>query len=246
MDGKLQTTSVVDAVEDGLRQRILTGAEEPGATVTEVAVAEHFRVGRPTAKAAVDRLVTDGLLVRDGRRGCVVPTVGPADITDLYESRLLVESFVHSRLAGRRTAPAAAQLANAGLRHAATVGDATLVVSADVEFHLALVRADGSPRLRRMHSTLMAEAHFCMARVQANQLLRAEVIADEHAEILRLIDAGDVEGAAAATAAHLHQARDKLLASMTATAPADTTTPWHAAESDLDSANHISELLSRI
>ena len=212
--GKLQTRSVVDAVEEGLRLRILTGAEEPGGTVTEVAVAEFFRVGRPTAKAAVDRLVASGLLVRDGRRGCTVPMIEADDVTDLYASRLLVEQFVHARLARRRTTPSAAHLANASLRHAAGIGDATLVVSSDVEFHLALVEADGSPRLRRMHATLMAEAHFSMARVQANQLLRADVIAEEHAEILRLVDAGDADGAAEATAAHLHRARDKLLASM--------------------------------
>jgi DNA-binding GntR family transcriptional regulator len=214
MAGQLETKSVVDAVEDGLRRRILTGAEPPGSTITEVAVAEHFGVGRPTAKAAVDRLVGHGLLVRDSRRGCTVPTLGPDDITDLYESRLLVEQAVHARLARHATSPPAAHLANAGLRHAAGIGDATLVVSSDVEFHLALVQADGSPRLRRMHSTLMAEAHFCMARVQANHLLRADVIAEEHSEILRLIDEGDVEAVASATAFHLRHARDKLLASL--------------------------------
>lgn len=215
MDRRLQTKSIVDAVEDGLRHRILVGEERPGGTVTEVAVAEIFGVGRPTAKAAVDRLVADGLLVRDGRRGCLVPTLGPADITDLYDTRLLLEKEAHARLAERRTSPGAAHLANANLRHAAGVGDATLVVASDVEFHLALVRADGSPRLQRMHTALMAEAHFCMARVQANQLLRADVIAEEHSEILRLIDAGDPESVGDATAFHLHHARDKLLATTT-------------------------------
>jgi DNA-binding GntR family transcriptional regulator len=216
VSAKLQTTTIVDAVEDGLRRRILAGTELPGGTVTELAVAELFGVGRPTAKAAVDRLVADGLLIRDGRRGCTVPTLGRDDIVDLYESRLLVEQAVHSRLAGRSSAPTTAHLANASLRHAAGIGDATRVVAADVDFHLALVEADGSPRLRRMHSTLMAEAHFFMTQVQANQLLRADVIAEEHEKILDLIASGDVEAVVAATAFHLHHARDKLLASLSA------------------------------
>ncbi|QSE89801.1 GntR family transcriptional regulator [Rhodococcus pseudokoreensis] len=213
MESNLRTRSVADAVEEALRERILTGREEPGGVVTEVGVAERFGVGRPTAKAAVDRLVTDGLLIRDGRRGCMVPVLSAVDLADLYDSRLLVEQFVHARLASRASVPTAATVANATLQHAAIIGDAALVVSADVDFHLALVEADGSPRLQRMHSTLMAEAHFCMARVQANQLLSADIIAAEHSEILRLIAAGDVQGVQDATAAHLNNARDKLLAS---------------------------------
>ncbi|MEU6647334.1 GntR family transcriptional regulator [Saccharomonospora sp. NPDC046836] len=208
----LQTKSVVDAVEEALRHRILVGDEPPGEVVTEIAVASRFRVGRPTAKAAVDRLVADGLLVREGRRGSVVPTVGPDDIVDLYDSRCVIERFAHARLAERAYVPSEATLANVSLRHAASVEDAALAIASDVALHRALVVADGSPRLQRMHSSLLAEAHVCMARVQANQLLRADVIADEHDEILRCIGAGDVAGAALATDRHLTHARDKLRA----------------------------------
>ncbi|MEQ3553226.1 GntR family transcriptional regulator [Pseudonocardia nematodicida] len=210
MAEQLRTTSVVDAVEEAVRHRILMGEDAPGATVTEVAVASRFGVGRPTAKAAVDRLVADGLLVRDGRRGSVVAEMGPDDVADLYDSRLVIERHVHGRLADAAHVPADATLANTALRHGATLSDAALVVASDVDFHRALIVADGSSRLQRMHSALMAEAHVCMARVQANQLLRAEVIADEHDTILRRIGAGDRPGAEAATELHLRHARDKL------------------------------------
>lgn len=210
----LRTRSVVDAVEEALRHRILTGAEPAGATVTEVGVAARFAVGRPTAKAAVDRLVGDGLLVRDGRRGSVVPMVGPEDITDLYDARLLLERHAHVRLARAATVPLDATLANTALRQASEVGDALRVVAADVEFHRVLVAVDGSPRLRRMHSGLLAEAHVCMARVQAKQLIGAGAIADEHEAILDRLAAGDPDGAAAATERHLLRACDELLASM--------------------------------
>ena len=214
MPEPLHTRSIVDAVEDGLRREILTGAVEPGSAVTELGIAGLFGVGRPTAKAAIDRVAADGLLTRDGRRSYSVPTIGLEDVADLYQSRLMIESGANSVLAQRREVPAAARLANAGLRHAAALGDAPRVVAADVEFHLTLVRTVGSQRLVRMHSSLMAEAHFTMARVQTNQLLRADVIADEHDEILERIEDGDGVAAVATTRAHLLHARDKLLATM--------------------------------
>lgn len=78
-------------------------------------------------------------------------------------------------------------------------------------FHQSLVQAYGNSRVERMHAMLMREAHLCMARVQAAQLLRAEVIADEHATILQAITRGDAPEAERLTEYHLSHAREKLL-----------------------------------
>jgi Transcriptional regulators len=215
----LHTRSVVDAVEEALRNRILVGDEPPGAVVTEVGVAARFGVGRPTAKAAIDRLVADGLLIRNGRRGSVVARMGPDDLADLYDSRLLIERHAHVRLAAAGTVPAEAAIANAALRQAVALGDALRVVTEDIRFHRVLVEACGSPRLRRMHAALLSEVHVCMARVQARQLIAADTIADEHDEILRCLAAADPDGAAAATDAHLTRARDALIAAAREDAP---------------------------
>ena len=222
MHGKLRTKSVVDAVEEALRDRILAGEEKPGEIVTEVAVAARFGVGRPTAKAAVDRLAADGLLVKAGRRGTLVPVIGPEDVADIFGTRLLIEQAAHTRLAEQGMEPKDASVANVTLRHAATMSDAGRVIAADVEFHRALVEAAGSPRLRRIHASLMAETHVCMARARDWQLQSADVMADEHDEILRRIGAKDVDGTVAATVAHLQQARDKILESLARTQPETT------------------------
>ncbi|WP_156253650.1 GntR family transcriptional regulator [Pseudactinotalea terrae] len=213
-DHELQTRSVVDAVEEELRNQLLRGEVDAGDGVTEVGVAARFKIGRPTAKAALDRLVNDGILTRNGRRGLIVRVLSAHDIGELYESRIVLESHVASSLATRRDVPETATLQNDLLRLAATRNDASVVVASDVQLHHALVRAHGNERISKMHSTLMAEAHLCMARVQARQLLRAEQIADEHATILSAIAAGDPESARNLTRAHLERARDKLLATM--------------------------------
>lgn len=213
-DHELRTRSVVDAVEDELRDQLLRGEVDAGDGVTEVGVAARFKIGRPTAKAALDRLVNDGILIRNGRRGLIVRVLSDHDIAELYESRIVLESYVAAVLAAQQHLPESATLQNDLLRLAANRNDASVVVASDVQLHHALVQAHGNGRMTRMHSTLMAEAHLCMARVQARQLLRAEQIADEHATILDAIAAGDATAASDLTRDHLERARDKLLATM--------------------------------
>lgn len=213
-DHELDIRSVVDAVEEELRNQLLRGEVDAGDGVTEVGVAAQFKIGRPTAKAALDRLVNDGILTRNGRRGLIVRVLSAHDVGELYESRIVLESHVAVSLATRRDLPETATLQNDLLRLAATRNDASVVVASDVQLHRALVRAHGNERMAKMHSMLMAEAHLCMARVQARQLLRAEQIADEHATILDAIAAGDPGAADTLTREHLERARDKLLATM--------------------------------
>src|SRR5690606_4092675 len=213
-DHELRTRSVVDAVEEELRNQLLRGEVDAGDVITEVGVAAQFGIGRPTAKAALDRLVNDGILVRNGRRGLIVRVLSARDIGELYESRIVLESHVAASLATRKDLPEAATLQNDLLRLAAARNDASVVVASDVQLHQALVHAHSNERMTRMHATLMAEAHLCMARVQARQLLRAEQIADEHATILDAIASGDADAARTLTREHLERARDKLLTTM--------------------------------
>ncbi|WP_432543730.1 GntR family transcriptional regulator [Kineococcus sp. SYSU DK002] len=210
----LATRSLSDAVQAALREWIVTEGAGTGDLVTEVGVAARFGVARPTARVAVERLLAEGLLVRDGRRGARVPVLSADDVHDLYASRVLLERDAHARLSTDRTVPAAAVAANTRLRTHAGAGEAAGVAAADVEFHRRLVTATGSRRLDRMHELLMAEAHLCMGQVQHRHLLTGTVIADEHQGILEAISAGDARLAAERTTDHLLAARDKLLVAL--------------------------------
>ena len=56
----LRTTSLPDTVYAALRENIVTPRVEPGSLVTETAIAVEFGVARPMAKAALERLVSEG------------------------------------------------------------------------------------------------------------------------------------------------------------------------------------------
>ena len=93
----------------------------------------------------------------------------------------------------------------------------TGLVEYDIEFHRALIAASRSPRIQRLHDLVIGEAHLCMAQVQMRHLLDPQVIADEHKRILAMIEARDVDRAAAEMDAHLSRARNTLLPSRHAT-----------------------------
>ena len=209
----LETRSVVDALRSEMQVQILRGSIPAGTALPELSVAQMFDVARPTAKAAIDRLVHDGLLRRMRNKTARVPLLSAADVADLYLSRAVIEIAVARLLAERGDVPSGA--ARALERFRAAIGDSDKVaelVKSDIEFHCALVAATGSARLRRLHELVIGETHLCLAQVQLHHLLHPQVIADEHARILAMIEARDADQATAEMDAHISRARTKLVA----------------------------------
>lgn len=211
MTENLVVPSLVDAVYAAARDRILTGDLAAGTRLTEKDVAETYDVARPTAKAALERLVSSGLLRRTNNKTARVPSMTATDIADLYYSRGFLEREVMLALAKRKRVPQAALDAMERIRHAIDDPSLTRLVQADVAFHQALVDSLESPRLSRMYASIMGEAHLCMAQVQAHRLLHPTIIASEHEGIMTAIKAGNGRLAVRRINAHLERARSQLL-----------------------------------
>jgi DNA-binding GntR family transcriptional regulator len=208
----LETKSIVDALRSEMQSQILKGTIPPGTALTEVLVAQMFEVARPTAKAAIEQLVQNGLLRRTRHKTARVPLLNANDVTDLYLSRAVVERAAVRVLAERRQPPIGAIRALDRLRMAIASGANVLdLVESDVAFHRELVAATESPRLGRIHDLVIGETHLCMAQVQVHHLLHPDVIADEHARILAMIGTGDPECATAEIDSHISHSRDRLL-----------------------------------
>ena len=209
----LETRSVIDALRSEMQGRILRGAIPAGMALAEETVAEMFDVARPTAKAAIEQLVGVGLLRRMRNKSARVPVLSADDVADLYLSRAIVESAAARILAEQGKVPNNAAVALERFRNAMARGDSiTDLVEGDIGFHRALVAATGSPRLRRLHDLVIGEAHLCMAQVQVHRLLDNQLVIDEHARILAMIEAGDMDRAAHEMNAHVSRARNQLLA----------------------------------
>jgi DNA-binding GntR family transcriptional regulator len=208
----LEVPSLVDAVQQAMRVRILDGRISPGVAVTEVSVANEFSVARTTAKAAVERLVHDGLLRRAANKSARVPVLDLDDVRDVYFSRGLLEATVMRRLAQDGLIPAAAKAALRRFDIAVDQGEQSQVVESDVAFHRALVDSLGSERVSRIYQSLMGEAQLCMAQMQYLRLLDPKLIAAEHAAIVEAIEARDPVQAVAKLEIHLNNASSRIIA----------------------------------
>jgi DNA-binding GntR family transcriptional regulator len=207
----LEVPSLVDALYAATRDRILNGELPAGDPVTEVDLATLYSVARPTAKAAMERLVYDGLLRRAWNKTARVPIMTSEDIRDLYFVRAFLEREIGMELAKRKLVPEAARRSLQAMRECGPDSPVTQVVEADIEFHLALVEALASPRLGRLYRSLMGEVHLCMAQVRTNQLESPASFVDEHLAIIDAIEVGEPHYVSQLISNHLEAACLRLL-----------------------------------
>jgi DNA-binding GntR family transcriptional regulator len=213
MTVRVTAISIVDAIAIDLRTRLLAGELTPDVPLTETEIATSYDVARPTAKAAIEKLVGEGLLVRGVHKTARVVELGPDSVRDIYLARAYLESEVLRRLARTRTVPDGAVQAN---RDIAAVGEgsAMAVVEPDMRFHTSLIDAVGNERTSKMYRSLVSEVRLCMTRVQSLHLLGTALIQAEHQKILELIGAGEGDAAALLLDAHLGRARERLVAAI--------------------------------
>jgi DNA-binding GntR family transcriptional regulator len=207
---QLVTVSLVEAIADDIRSNILRGEYPGDASFTETEVAARYEVARPTAKAAIEKLVAESLLERRSNKTARVIKLGPEDVRDIYDTRARLEKAVLVQLAKSRKVPAGALAAQRDLeRLAGTSGLDT--VEPDMRFHMSLVDSIGSPRTSRMYDSLVSQVKLCMAQIQGLELVHPDRIIKEHQHLLDLIEAGDGEAASSFLDEHLSRPRERLV-----------------------------------
>jgi DNA-binding GntR family transcriptional regulator len=203
------STVLPEAIHARLRSDILSQSIAPDATVTESAVALRFGVARPTARMAIEKLVAEGLLRRERNQAARVPVLTRDDVTDLLDTRALIEGAAVARLATAGTIPAAALAAHRAIQE--LDGEDVDIATLDIAFHSALVTGQHSPRLQRMHSLLMGEIELCIGQVLGQRLRTATDVGVDHQHILDAVTAGDAARAEQLTRDHIAITRARLL-----------------------------------
>jgi DNA-binding GntR family transcriptional regulator len=183
-------------VTERLRASIITGTLKPGDQLNEVELATSFGVSRGPVREALQRLVQEGLLRSEPHRGVFVPVLTDDDVCDIYLAREALESAAIRAIIANGTAAAAAESLDQYvtlMEKAEAVGDWEAVGNFDLEFHVALVDASGSQRLRRMFDTVISETRLCLVVLTASDA--REDLVHEHRRICDLMQEGDTEQA---------------------------------------------------
>lgn len=175
-----------------LREAIMYGTLAPGDQLSEAELSAQFGVSRGPLREAMQRLVQEGLLRSERNRGLFVKALGPDDIRDVYAARSAVEGAAATLILRASDPGAITALRSAcqDMTEAARRDDMVSLSDADLRFHEVLVTQSRSPRLMRMHDTLLVETRMCMTALQDKYRLPSDLVR-EHIAIVDAIEARD-------------------------------------------------------
>jgi DNA-binding GntR family transcriptional regulator len=158
----------------------------------EAELATQLGVSRGPLREATQRLVQEGLLRSELNRGLFVVQLGADDVRDVYMARAAIERAAVSLILRGDHAKAADALTKVHreMVRAAGRGDRAALSDADLRFHEVLVSLSGSPRLTRMHRTLLVETRMCLGALEATDRPAADAVA-EHAALAEAVRRGD-------------------------------------------------------
>jgi GntR family transcriptional repressor for pyruvate dehydrogenase complex len=223
----IKRTSASDEAFKALHDMIVSGRLKPGDKLpSQDNLALQFAVSRNTVREAINKLSVMGLLTCRQGIGTVV-NVGspasymaslpnhlllqPATVRDFLEARVIIERAT-VRLAVMRATPediAGIETIVAAQKEALTKANVKAFVEHDVAFHVSLAKASRNQVLGKFHETLTE----LLGKFIQEVALLPGAMEDAyvfHSEIVRLMCAGDSEGAQRKMTEHLYDVAKRI------------------------------------
>lgn len=197
-----------------LRDMVLYGDLKPGQAVTIQGLTEQLNAGMTPVREAIRRLISQEALAMQGNRRVCVPQLSGSDIGELIIAREWLECYLTRLAIKRGSAADIAVLADIddNLDTAIRQGDLRAYMHLNHQFHTTLYSIAGSPVLADLAKGLWLRFGPGM-RVLCGRL-GTQSLPDNHKELLRAMQAGDIDRAVAAISADLRQGMDQLRASL--------------------------------
>ena len=207
----LQTSSLTSVVQGELERMILSGELEPGAKLTEMALAERLGVSRGPLREAFRMLDEAGLVRTEKNRGVFVRDIPIAEAIDIFDLRAAMDELVGRRLAVHITA---AQLKEVRglveqMEQAVKARDAHHYHLLNLMFHDRLVELAGNSKLTAIYRKLIKELSLFRRLNLAEGLL--PISAGEHRAIVKAIASGDPAAAGKAMFAHVIESKERTI-----------------------------------
>jgi GntR family transcriptional regulator, gluconate operon transcriptional repressor len=138
----LSKASAGERVTCELRMRIISGLIESGTILSENKLAAEYNVSRSPIREALKILANENL-IRLERMGAVVVGISDKEVEEIYDVRLLIETFVFERLVKLDTASLVRELNKIleMMQIAIKYKDADEFAFQDVLFHETIIRA---------------------------------------------------------------------------------------------------------
>lgn len=196
--------SIRETVKSALRSAIISGEMQPGRVYSAPNLGDEFGVSATPIREAMLDLVREGLVIALPNRGFQVTEVSARDLYEVTELRLMLEPPAIERATPFVPAdafPALRRRAEA-IVEGAERGDLIHYLTADSDFHLALLQYAGNSRLTELVASLRSQTRlFGLASLAEKGLLTASAL--EHSAMLDAIEEGDAARARTLVYAHI-------------------------------------------
>jgi DNA-binding GntR family transcriptional regulator len=199
-----------------LRDQIIEGGRAPGSRLVERDLAAELGVSRLPVRDALRDLVNEGLVTARPRSWAVVREFTASDVADLHEVRAALETLGFRLAAQRRTRAGLAAL-RADLDtelEAVAKGDGPVARRAAADFHETVTALADNELLNELGATLRSRMRWLLGRHDD-----LAVVAEEHEELYRAIEARDVPRVERAALRHLATGRAEITAHRCRAAP---------------------------
>lgn len=213
----IDSRSIQGRVIQAIRERIINGELEPGASLSEIALAEVFGVSRTPVREALKQLQAEGLVEIRPRVGTFVTAPSRREIYELFEIKGVLEGAAARLLAQRGSVPELDLLKENLLQadSAVAAGDKERYAELVQEFHDLLVRGSDNLKLEGHYRTLMNQlAYQRLVKTSLARPGRPMASDTEHHHVVELIEAKDGDAAEQAMRDHVRASHRALMAGL--------------------------------
>ena len=201
-------TNLNDQVYEEIRARVLTRHHAAGEKLSLHGLASELGVSRSPVHHALTRLVSEGLLTVEARRGYYVTPVTAAALAEGYEVRLALELHAAERTVGAIEPPELARFRTL-LEATAEAISHEQWDAANAAFHEYQIDLAGNALLSRFYREL--SVNLLMQVIRGGRVEGHANLVTEHRRIVEAFEAGDLDAARATIREHIATGRQIAL-----------------------------------
>lgn len=205
-------STIKDQVYQILKEEICSGVYAPGQWLQEKELAGRLSVSRSPIREALRQLAGDGLVVDIPNKGVFVKEFALRDIDEVFDLRLMMESYAILRSDKNLTPEYKEELLRYvdELTRMHNEGRLKRYIELDTQLHNLFITLSGNRLLeesyRKVHTMIQQFRIYSLIGQQ-----RFDESVEEHREIVHCILTGALEEANRANQHHLELAKEKIL-----------------------------------
>jgi DNA-binding GntR family transcriptional regulator len=148
-----------ERIVESIRNAIVNGKLQPGTRIAEPELADKFGISRTPIREAFRQLESEGFISVVPRKGAIVASISPQDISNFYDLKMVLEGYA-AHCAAKVLTPAdiaKMETVNRQMEAASHKKDLRRILALHNEFHDIFLRACGNEKLHAIVQNMVMQ-----------------------------------------------------------------------------------------